>query len=79
MRTVPGAETEQLSPSRNHSGGMFQMLTQSLPRSRALRAGAGAPLRGGGEGGGVQDGDTCAPMADACRCSAETTTVSQGN
>ena len=32
----------------------------------------------GGDGGGrrVQDGgDTCAPMADLCRCMAKTTTI----
>ena len=30
-----------------------------------------------GEGGGkgVQDGDTCIPMADSCLCVAETTTI----
>ena len=31
----------------------------------------------GGEGGGrgVQDGDTCAPMADSCQCTAKTTAI----
>ena len=30
-----------------------------------------------GEGGvkGVQDGETCTPMADSCQCMAKTTTV----
>ena len=30
-----------------------------------------------GEGGGrgVQDGDTCTPMADSCQCMAKTTTI----
>ena len=26
-------------------------------------------------GRGVQDGDTCAPMADSCQCMAKTTTI----
>ena len=30
-----------------------------------------------GEGGGrgIQDGDTCIPMADSCQCMAKTTTI----
>ena len=34
-----------------------------------------------GEGGGrgVQDGDTCTPMADSCQCMAKTTTILQSN
>ena len=35
------------------------------------------PEGGDGEGGerGIQDGDTCIPMADACQCMAKTTTI----
>ena len=29
----------------------------------------------GGEGGGLGQGDTCAPMADSCQCMAKTTTI----
>ena len=29
----------------------------------------------GGGGGGVQDEDTCTPMADSCQCMAKTTTI----
>ena len=28
-----------------------------------------------GGGSGVQDGDTCTPMADSCQCMAKTTTM----
>ena len=30
---------------------------------------------GEGGGGGVQDGDTCTPVADSCQCMAKTTTI----
>ena len=30
---------------------------------------------GEGVGRGVQDGDTCTPMADSCQCMAKTTTI----
>ena len=35
------------------------------------------PERCDGKGGGrgVQDGDTCTPMADSCQCMAKTTTI----
>ena len=29
----------------------------------------------GGTGEGVQDGDTCTPVADSCQCMAKTTTI----
>ena len=32
-----------------------------------------------GVGRGVQDGDTCIPMADSCQCMAKTTTVLSSN
>ena len=32
-----------------------------------------------GVGRGVQDGDTCIPMADSCQCMAKTTTVLSRN
>jgi len=30
---------------------------------------------GEGDGRGVQDGDTCIPMADSCQCLAKTPTI----
>ena len=30
---------------------------------------------GKGSGSGGQDGDTCAPMADSCQCTAKTTAI----
>ena len=34
---------------------------------------------GEGDGRGVQDGDTCIPMADSCQCLAKTPTILYSN